>query len=178
MHILCQNILVLLFLVPRLCLRRGNKILHSGPRRASPETGHMATSPTPCPSRACPPFYFSYCYQNVKKASYPYCQGNYLLFPTERGVTYNFHDDSRCSLKRKETQWLVCHSLRRWHRQWAGFLLLFLLHSIFIQEILPRPPGCSMLDDMTFLYPNPSPNISPGLRKTPRQAQADTEDRP
>lgn len=41
-----------------------------------------------------------HCYRNVKKAYYSYCQGNYLLFQIQRGVTNNFHDHSCCSLKR------------------------------------------------------------------------------
>lgn len=56
-----------------------------------------------------PAFFFPHHYQNVKKAYYSYCQGNYLLFQIQRGVTYNFHDHSSCSLKRNETQWLVRH---------------------------------------------------------------------
>lgn len=102
--ILCQNIWFLLFLVPKLCLRSGKKILY----RVQGAMGHMIT-PT---SRPLFPALSPCCYRNVKKAYYSCCQGNYLLFQIQRGVTCIFHDHSCCSLKRNQTQWLVCHPTR------------------------------------------------------------------
>lgn len=100
--------------------------------------GHMIISTPPCSSL---PFsLFPHYYQNVKKAYYSYCQGNYLLFQIQRGVWHNFHDHSCCCLKKNETQCLVCPPPPPGliASSMAQLPLIILLHSIFImQELLP-----------------------------------------
>lgn len=68
------------------------------------------TTPTSFPHPSLP--FLSPTAIKMSKAYYSYCQGNDLLFQIWRGVTYNFHDHSCCSLERNATQWLVCYHTR------------------------------------------------------------------
>ena len=92
---------MVLLLAPKLCLRTGKKMLCR-------LTASTARSHDRFHTTRLAPALFSHCYQHVRKAYYSYCQGNYLLFQRRRGVTYNFHDHSCCSLETNETQLLVC----------------------------------------------------------------------
>lgn len=118
--------------------------------------GHMIISTPPCSSL---PFsLFPHYYQNVKKAYYSYCQGNYLLFQIQRGVWHNFHDHSCCCLKKNETQCLVCppppprtDSIINGPASSYYFTSFYIYHA----GAPAKPQGCHILNNVAFLYPTP-----------------------
>ena len=153
---LCQNVWVLQFLVPRLCPRTGKKMLCSitASKESSRSHDHFHTTLL-FPAL----FFFPHYYQNVKKAYYSYCQGNYLLFQIQRGVWHNFHDHSCCCLKKNETQCLVCHPPLP-HRTDSiinGPASSYYFTSFYIYHAgaPAKPQGCHILNNVAFLYPTP-----------------------
>ena len=79
-----------------------------------------------------------------------------MLFQIQRGVTYNFHDHSCCSLKRNATQWLMCHLTRTdsiINGPTSSYYFYFILY-LSCRSSCQRPWGGHMLNNMPFLYPS------------------------
>lgn len=121
--------------VPRLCLRTGKKMPGSITASTRSSRPHWVSRP----ALACPATKMS------RERFTPTARE--VIFQIRRGVTYNFHDHLCCSLKRSETQWLVCHPPfppptppGRIASSMAQLPLIIWLRSIFTtQELLPRP---------------------------------------